>query len=128
MDILKKVSDSFCSMSGPGRVIFLAAASVSLLILAASYWIIFKKAGEKGWKAIVPVYAIIIWLRICGRPWWWIFFFPFAIPIIILMFDTARVFGKGILFGTGLLLMNVLFMAILAFGNSVYKGPHHAEE
>ncbi|HEY6163049.1 MAG TPA: DUF5684 domain-containing protein [Bacteroidia bacterium] len=122
---MKEISDRFFAMSETSRIILLAGASVSLLVLAISYWIIFEKAGEKGWKAIVPVYAILVWLGICGRPWWWIFFFPFAIPIVILMFDTARVFGKNVLFGLGLLLMNVLFMAILAFGGAGYKGPHY---
>lgn len=41
----------------------------------AGLWKIFEKAGEKGWKAIIPVYNYYIWLKIIKRPWWWIFIF-----------------------------------------------------
>lgn len=34
---------------------------------------IFPLAGEAGWKAFVPVYNFIVWLKIIQRPWWWIF-------------------------------------------------------
>lgn len=30
----------------------------------------FEKAGEAGWKALVPVYNKIVWLDIIGRPRW----------------------------------------------------------
>src|SRR4051812_9295605 len=44
------------------------------LIVLISLWHIFKKAGEKKWAAIIPVYNYIILLKVVGRPWWWIFF------------------------------------------------------
>ena len=33
---------------------------------------IFKKAGEDGWKAFVPVYNLLTWLKIIHKPWWWL--------------------------------------------------------
>jgi signal peptidase I len=51
---------------------------VLLVIIAATIvglWKIFEKAGEKGWKALIPVYNYYIWLKILKRPWWWIFIF-----------------------------------------------------
>ena len=50
----------------------------SLIILGlvigfiASYWIIFTKAGESGWKCLVPIYNLIIMIRIAKKPIWWI--------------------------------------------------------
>lgn len=41
----------------------------------AGLWKIFEKAGEKGWKALIPIYNYYIWLKIVKRPWWWIFIF-----------------------------------------------------
>jgi signal peptidase I len=49
---------------------------ILLIIIAASIiglWKIFEKAGEKGWKALIPIYNYYIWLKILKRPWWWIF-------------------------------------------------------
>src|SRR5271170_4087212 len=51
---------------------------VLLVILAATIvglWKIFEKAGEKGWKALIPIYNYHIWIKILKRPWWWIFIF-----------------------------------------------------
>jgi len=51
---------------------------ILFVILAASIaglWKIFEKAGEKGWKALIPIYNYYIWLKIIKRPWWWIFIF-----------------------------------------------------
>jgi signal peptidase I len=36
-------------------------------------WKLFPKAGEESWKALIPFYNFIIWLKIIKRPWWWIF-------------------------------------------------------
>jgi hypothetical protein len=44
--------------------------------------------------------------------------------IIRLVFDLARVFGRGIGFGFGLLFLFPIFMLILAFGEAVYVGPN----
>ncbi len=49
---------------------------ILLVIIAASIaglWKIFEKAGEKGWKALIPIYNYYIWLKIIKRPWWWVF-------------------------------------------------------
>ena len=36
------------------------------IIFFAAMWKIFTKAGEKGWKAIIPVYNMIILFKISG--------------------------------------------------------------
>jgi len=49
---------------------------ILLVIIAASIaglWKIFEKAGEQGWKALIPIYNYYTWLKIIKRPWWWIF-------------------------------------------------------
>lgn len=60
---------------------------------------IFQKAGRTdSWAGYVPVYNIIIWLKILKKPWWWIFFFivPLVnfIVTIALNVETGRLFGK----------------------------------
>lgn len=44
------------------------------LVLLSSLWKIFEKAGRKSWEAFVPGYNLLIWLKITGKPWWWILF------------------------------------------------------
>jgi len=48
---------------------------VIIAATVAGLWGVFQKAGEKGWKAIIPIYNYYIWLKILKRPWWWIFIF-----------------------------------------------------
>ncbi|MGL4596130.1 MAG: signal peptidase I [Bacteroidia bacterium] len=44
---------------------------LSLIGLLVGLYKAFEKAGHPGWKAFVPVYNIVIWLKIIQRPWWW---------------------------------------------------------
>ena len=85
-------------------------------------WKIFTKAGEPGWAIFVPIYQTIVYLKICGRPWWWLFLCMLVFPMFILPFDLAKRFGKGGGFGVGLLLLSVIFYPILAFGSAQYIG------
>jgi len=48
---------------------------IIIVATVAGLWKIFEKAGEKGWKALIPIYNYYIWLKILKRPWWWIFIF-----------------------------------------------------
>ena len=50
---------------------------ISLILLIAyivwkvAYWKIFSKAGEKGWKSLIPIYNQYILCKIVGvSPWW----------------------------------------------------------
>jgi hypothetical protein len=105
-----------------GGLISLILALISIIVL----WTIFEKAGKPGWAAIVPIYNIIVFLDMVGRPRWWLLLT--IVPVVnfiiglILMFDLARVFGKGAGFAIGLILLQPLFLLILAFDNSEYVG------
>ena len=97
--------------------------------LAAFYlicmWKIFVKAGKPGWAAIVPIYNLIVELEIVALPWWLIFlmiFVPFANLVIgiMILFSLAKVFGKSVAFGFGLLFLGFIFIPILAFSDAQY--------
>ena len=32
-------------------------------------WFVFKKADVAPWKALVPVYNIVVWVKVCGKKW-----------------------------------------------------------
>ncbi|MGI9543162.1 MAG: signal peptidase I [Cyclobacteriaceae bacterium] len=43
-----------------------------LAIFLVGYWKLFEKAGQEGWKSLIPFYNWYIHLQIIGRPIWWI--------------------------------------------------------
>ncbi len=100
---------------------------VLIVLMIASMWKVFTKAGKPGWASIIPFYNIIVLLEIVGRPWWWLLlmFVPFLnfVIAIIVYIDLAKSFGKGVGFAIGLLLLPFIFFPILAFGSAEYLGP-----
>jgi hypothetical protein len=110
--------------AGSFFVFLLVLGAISLLIIVA-LWVIFEKAGESGWKSLVPIYNIYILLLISGLPGWWLimFFIPVVgfVFSILLVLALAKKFGKGALFGIGLFLLPIIFYPLLAFGGSQYE-------
>ena len=109
-----------------GGVFFLVWLAVVVLIFA-SLWKIFEKAGKPGWAGIVPIYNAIVLLEIVGRPIWWIvlLFVPCVgfVVGILLCIDLAKSFGKDAGYGIGLALLGFVFFPMLAFGDARYVGP-----
>jgi len=107
----------------PAVSIFYLAICVVMIV---AVWKIFTKAGKPGWAAIVPIYNIIVWLQVVNRPIWWIILL--IVPIvgfivaIILTNDLAKAFGKGVGWTIGLLLLPMVFLPILGFGDDEYVG------
>lgn len=104
--------------------LFMFAITVLAII---ALWRIFTKAGEEGWKAIIPIYSSMVLLKIVGRPMWWILLFliPLVniVVVIIVMNDLSKSFGHGLGFTLGLLFFTTIFQLILGFGSSIYVGP-----
>lgn len=100
---------------------------VLLVLLLVANFRIFSKAGEAGWKCIIPIYNNYILFKIIyGNGWKFLFLLiPFfgEIVAIVMLFRLARVFGKGVGFGLGLWFLAPVFTLILAFGSAQYEGP-----
>ena len=68
------------------------ALSVGLacaVIAIIAWWKLFEKAGEKGWKAIIPVYNTYILFKICGiKNWFWAFLGVSIFASILTTIDT----------------------------------------
>ena len=58
-----------------------------IILVIASIWKIFTKAGKPGWASIVPIYNTIVLLEIVGKPTWWIILLliPFVNIIVLLI-------------------------------------------
>ena len=99
-----------------------------VVLMIVSGWKIYEKAGQPGWASIIPIYNIIVMLKIVGKPLWWIIML--IIPGVNLVFAIwmlnmlSKSFGKDEGFTVGLLLLGVVFYPILAFGDARYLGPY----
>ena len=108
-------------------LIYLALIVVSI----AAMWKLFEKAGEAGWKSIIPIYNAYILFKLAGRNGWGILLM--LIPIvniviwIMVAIDLAKHFGKSTAFGVlGLVLFPFVGYLMLGFGEAKYVGPKHA--
>ncbi len=116
-----------------GNLIFLILVLVSWLGLYKC----FVKAGLPGWKALIPFYNFYIWLKLVGKPKWWVtlMIVP-GVNIImygVLTFNLARYFGKrkaGDLFIASVI--PFLYIPYLGFDNKIkltgiadMKGKEH---
>lgn len=107
-----------------------SVSTTSLIVVVLgilAMWFIFKKAGQGGWKALIPIYNIYTLVKIVdGNGWkFLLLLIPFVnfVYLIILNFRMAKAYGKGIGFGFGLLFLPTIFQLILAFGKAEYVGP-----
>ena len=101
-----------------------------VVLMVASVWKVFDKAGEPGWAAIIPIYNAVVLLKIVGRPVWWLIlmFIPLVgiIVSLLVVVDLAKSFGQGIGYTLGLLFLPFIFWPLLAFGDARYQGPSAA--
>jgi hypothetical protein len=99
-----------------------------LVVIIVGLWKVFTKAGQPGWGALIPIYNIYLWLKIAGKPVWWLVLF--LIPLvnivvaILVAIDVAKRFGKSTVFGVVLVgLFGFIGIPILGFGDAVYTPP-----
>lgn len=132
-----------------GGMFFLiwALPLILFVIMVVSLWKIFNKAGEEGWKAIIPFYNTYTLFKISWKEkyFWWIIgiavisgiclFIPFlgwlvdiaagiALFVITVMsnYYLARSFGHEIGFTIGLIFLYPIFLLVLAFSSAKYVG------
>lgn len=119
------------AFAGMAMVVSLISIAIGILTIIAN-WKIFTKAGQAGWKSLIPIYNLVILFRIAGiSPWWILAYLAAFIPVvgwvasfavsIYLMISLAKAFGKEGGFAVGLILLNTIFMMILAFGDAEYQ-------
>ncbi len=105
---------------------FMVVTFAIALLMIASMWKIFVKAGKPGWAAIIPIYNLIVMLEIINKPIWWVLLFLIPcvnfIAAILVAMEMAKVFGKGAGFGLGLAFLPFIFYPILGFSDAKYQG------
>jgi hypothetical protein len=107
-----------------GMVFFVVWLAIVALVIAG-FWKVFVKAGEPGWAALVPIYNLVVLLKIAGKPLWWLLLLliPFVnfIALILVGMGVAQNFGKSSGFGIGLGLLAPIFYPMLGFSDAVYR-------
>jgi hypothetical protein len=109
-------------MTGVVVVIYLIVVIFEL----AALWKVYAKAGQPGWGAIIPIYNAYLLCKIANRPGWWVILL--IIPIvniviaIIVWHEVSKAFGHGGGFTVGLILLSFIYVPILGFGASQYRG------
>ena len=95
-----------------------------IVFLIAGMWKTFEKANQPGWGCIIPIYNMVLLIKISGKPLWWIILMVIPlinlIPSILVPLGVAKSFRKGTGFGIGLMFLPIIFYPILGFGDSEY--------
>lgn len=130
--------------------IYLVFAFVWWILQIIANWKIFTKAGEAGWKSIIPVYGDYVSYKIAWQPaYFWLSFILgivasclsgmdsesmmilgitgliriiLAVISILYCIKLSRAFGRGIGFAIGLIFLQPIFLLILGFGGDQYYG------
>ncbi len=97
------------------------------LILLVANWKIFEKAGEGGWKVLIPIYNLYIYFKITfGNGWMFLLTLVPVVNIVITLiaaWKLCKAFGKGVGFFILMILIPFLANLILGFGSAEYNGP-----
>lgn len=130
---------------------YLIFAFVWWILQIIANWNIFIKAGEAGWKSLIPIYGDYVSYKIAWQTsYFWLNFIlgillsyvsnanlnesmflslivillKIALTVINIMYcvKLARAFGRGIGFAIGLILLQPIFLLILGFGSDQYYG------
>ncbi len=121
------LTDAEAAAAAAVVVVGLILGLVGYVVGALGLMGVFRKAGQPGWAAFVPVYNTIVLLQVVGRPLWW--FLLLLVPgvnvvvAVVLMNDLAKSFGQGTGFTVGLVLLSLVFVYVLWLGSSTYRGP-----
>lgn len=95
-----------------------------IILMIVAHWKIFVKAGQPGWAIFVPIYSLIVFLKIIKKEWTAMFllFIPFYNFVVMIQWvnQLSKAFGKGTGFTLGLIFFPFIFMPILAFGDAQY--------
>ncbi len=130
MDYSYEYTSLETSSSSGGMIVYMIIMLAVAVFSIVSMWKVFKKAGKEGWAALIPIYNLVVLFQISGidpKKLLW-FLLPFIGQIIVFVYlimayiKLAKAFGKSSGFAAGLIFLNVVFMGILAFDDSVYSG------
>lgn len=149
MDNITGLLTTVLSIIGKALVVYLIVMIALYILYIVGAWKTFVKAGESGWKSIIPFYNTYITYKISWKAYmYWIYLAVGIINIITMRMDSSfagviasiasiasfvlivmrnyklsKSFGHGVGFTIGLTFLINIFMPILGLGSSQYIGP-----
>ena len=125
---MNNYSDVTQGLSGGALTAYWIVMLIICILLIIAYWKLFEKAGEAGWKSIIPFYNTYILTKIATGNG--LLFLLILIPFvgaliwdILVSVKLSKAFGHGIGFTLGLIFIPNIFYLILGFGSDQYIGP-----
>jgi hypothetical protein len=94
-------------------------------------WLLFEKANEEGWYSLIPLYSILVKLRIVGKPEWWILLY--LVPLvniivhIIIINELRKCFRKDDMYTIALFFLGFIFQPRLGINNDEYISPNNSQ-
>jgi len=123
--MLAKTGDLADQLEGAFTLIIVMYIAL-IVLMTASWWVLFTKAGQPGWASIIPIYNMYIMFKMIDKPGVWVVYMLIPIVNIIcaitLCSQLAKVFGRGAGTAIGLFFLGFIFVPILAFGSAKYGG------
>lgn len=141
---------SVYALTGAYIGVYTVVTLVWWLLGVIAKWKLFTKAGEAGWKSIIPIYSDYIMYKLSWETmmFWIVLILAIVASIIsgilgdtvvsiviqavitvvmlvisiIEQYKISLSYGHGVGFCIGLILLNPIFMIILGLGSSEYKG------
>lgn len=136
-------------------MLYLVIALIWYVLQAIGLWKMFVKAGEAGWKALIPFYNVYILFKLAWQTnmFWalilcsvggallyvWalnsglvmLAYISYALTIVagiikaVLCYNISLAYGHGLGYFIGLYLIDPIFIMILGFGSSRYAGNRY---
>ena len=136
-----------------GLAVYVVISLVWYIIMVIANWRIFTKAGQAGWKSIIPILNTYVLFKIAWKTkMFWLMLvtliggsvcatmaqeqsndtlaiigagltFVSCVIGIIAVHKLSKAFGHGLGFTLGLLFLSPIFTLILGLGGSEYIGP-----
>lgn len=116
----------------PLMTVFLVLALVLLVFQLWLFYQLFEKAGQAGWKALVPIYNMVIFLRLGGFSGWWIAInllplvgqLIFSIILILVAYNITLNFKKPAWYILIYLFFQIVWEALLVFDKTATWDPY----
>ena len=133
METLKHFHDYFYRTLGMGSAFYYAIGFITIIALLAQ-WRLYEKCRLPGLAAFVPIWNVVVFLRIVGRPAWqgWLLLIPVYGQLYFLpkvWIEVVQCFGKrSILDYVLVFLLNGLYILNLAMSDdNQYLGPLYGQ-
>lgn len=101
-------------------------AAVTVPGVVLGWVLVFPKAGQRWWTALIPgynIYVLVVGVAKLSTLWFVLVLIPGVqiIAAILVNVEVARRFGRTEAFGLGLALLGFVFYPILGFDGSEYQ-------